>query len=404
MTDIKDVAGAAPDTVLDAVADAVPDERDPPLTVLYVVNEATFFLSHRLRLACEARNCGFRVVIVCGEQTGESQLAAHGFEYRTIPLSRSSFNPLRELRTYLALKQVYRAEQPDLVHHVTIKPVIYGTRIARRMQVAAVVNAIPGLGFVFTRRGKWAWLRRRLVSAMYRSALRHPNMRLILQNREDLDGFIANMHVAPSQTCLIRGAGVDLEEFSFAPEPEAPLSFILVARMLADKGVRQFVEAARNVKALKPSWRFTLLGGVDPGNPASLSAAELESWDAEGVVHWAGHRTDVVDCMRDHHIVCLPTYYREGLPKSLLEAAAIGRAMIASDIPGCRDIVRDGVTGLAVAPRDAPALAAAMVRLGEDGALRERLRNAARSRAEEIFSVEDVVHDTFLVYEELLGA
>ena len=387
------------------VADATnPSPTNPSLTVLYVVNDAAFFLSHRLRLACEARNCGFRVVIVCGEDTGESRLAAHGFEFRTIPLSRSSFNPFRELRTYRALERIYRSEQPDLVHHVTIKPVIYGTRIARRLQVAAVVNAIPGLGFVFTRRGKWAWMRRRLVSAMYRSALRHPNMRLILQNREDLDSFIANMRVAPKQTCLIRGAGVDLEEFSFAPEPEAPPGFILVARMLADKGVRQFVEAARSVKARRPAWRFTLLGGVDPGNPSSLSAAELESWDTEGVVHWAGHRDDVADCMRGHHIVCLPTYYREGLPKSLLEAAAIGRAMIASDIPGCRDIVRDGVTGLVVPPRDVPALATAMVRLGEDGALRERLRNAARSRAEELFSVEDVVHDTFLVYEELLGA
>ncbi|TDJ38804.1 MAG: glycosyltransferase family 1 protein [Gammaproteobacteria bacterium] len=385
------------------VAD-VADVMNPALTVLYVVNDAGFFLSHRLRLACEARNCGFRVVIVCGEETGESQLAAHGFEYRTIPLSRSSFNPFRELRTYRALQRVYRAEQPDLVHHVTIKPVIYGTRIARRLHVAAVVNAIPGLGFVFTRRGTWAWFRRRLVSAMYRSALRHPNMRLILQNREDLDGFIANMRVARSQTCLIRGAGVDLVEFSFAPEPEGPPRFILVARMLADKGVRQFVNAARSVKARNPTWAFTLLGGVDPGNPASLTAAELESWDAEGVVHWAGHRDDVVDCMREHHIVCLPTYYREGLPKSLLEAAAMGRAMIASDVPGCRDIVRDGVTGLVVPARDVHALADAMVRLGENVALRDRLRIAARSRAEELFSVEDVVHDTFLVYEELLGA
>lgn len=381
----------------------VADVMNPALTVLYVVNDAGFFLSHRLRLACEARNCGFRVVIVCGEETGESELAAHGFEYRTIPLSRSSFNPFRELRTYRALQRVYRAEQPDLVHHVTIKPVIYGTRIARRLHVAAVVNAIPGLGFVFTRRGTWAWFRRRLVRAMYRSALRHPNMRLILQNREDLDGFIANMRVARSQTCLIRGAGVDLVEFSYTPEPATPLSFILVARMLADKGVRQFVDAARSVKARNPAWRFTLLGGVDPGNPASLTAAELESWDAEGVVQWAGHRDDVVDCMREHHIVCLPTY-REGLPKSLLEAAAIGRAMIASDVPGCRDIVRDGVTGLVVPPRNACALADAMIRLGEDDALRERFRKAARSRAEELFSVEDVVHDTFLVYEELLGA
>lgn len=341
---------------------------------------------------------------MCGSGTGEQQLAAHGFEYRTVPLSRSGYNPLKEWRTYRALKQIYRTERPDLVHHVTIKPVIYGTRVARRTNVPAVVNAIPGLGFVYIGDGPRAWLRRRVVNGMYRLALRHPNMRLIFQNREDLDGFVAHMRLPHDQTCLIRGAGVDLVEFAFAAEPVGPPSFVLVARMLADKGVRQFVAAARSVKSVHPDWRFSLLGGVDPGNPASLEQTELEAWNAEGVVQWLGHRTDVADCVRAHHVVCLPTFYREGMPKSLLEAAALGRAMIASDIAGCRDVVRHGVTGLLVTPRDADALAAAMLELGTRPELRERLRLAARRRAEELFSVEDVVHDTFLVYEQLLGA
>lgn len=387
------------------VASEPPSTSSPSArsTLLYVVNEASFFLSHRLRLASEARGCGFRVVVVCGAGTGEERLAEHGFECRTVPLTRSGYNPLKEWRTYRALAEIYRTERPDLVHHVTIKPVIYGTRAARRTRVPAVVNAIPGLGFVYIGQGPRAWLRRRVVNAMYRTALRHRNMRLIFQNREDLDGFVAHMRVAPQQTCLIRGAGVDLVEFGFTPEPPGPPSFVLVGRMLADKGVRQFVAAARGVKAAHPDWQFRLLGGVDPGNPASLDEAELKAWNQEGVIEWLGHRSDVVACVGAHHVVCLPSY-REGMPKTLLEAAALGRAMIASDIPGCRDVVRHGVTGLLVPPRDPEALGAAMVELGSEPELRERLRCAARRRAEELFSVEDVVHDTFLVYEQLLSA
>ena len=369
--------------------------------ILFVVNDAGFFKSHRLRLAQEALCRGYEPVVVCGAATGEEALGDFGIRCRSFDLSRSGLNPLRDLNTVLVLLRIYRDEAPDIVHHVTIKPVIYGTLASRLARVPAVVNAIPGMGFVFTRRGFGAQIVRSLVNLLYRIALSHDNMRFIFQNREDLQSFVSHTVIPQQSTYLIRGSGVDLDEFPHLPEPDAPVCFVLVARMLSDKGVREFVDAARDVRKMRPDWRFVLVGGIDPGNPSSLTEAELEIWNAEGVVEWLGHRTDVREVLGESHVVCLPSY-REGLPKSLLEASGIGRAMIASNVPGCREVVRDGITGLLVEPRDARALATAMLRLGDDPTLRARMGVAARERAVALYSIEDVVHDTFLIYDELL--
>jgi glycosyltransferase involved in cell wall biosynthesis len=371
--------------------------------VLFVVNDAGFFRSHRLRLAQEALARGFESVVACGESTGEKALEGLGIRCRVFALSRSGLNPLRDLKTFLALVRIYRDEAPDIVHHVTIKPVIYGTLASRVVRVPAVVNAIPGMGFVFTQRGFTARVVRSLVNLLYRVALSHDNMRFIFQNREDLQGFVEHTVIPEQLTYLIRGSGIDLNEFPCTPEPPEPVTFVLVARMLSDKGIREFVAAARRVRLLQPNWRFQLVGGVDRGNPSSLTEMELKAWHAEGVVEWLGQRSDVRVFLGRSHVVCLPSY-REGLPKSLLEASAMGRPMIASNVPGCREVVRDGITGLLVEPRDSTALADAMLRLGQDPVLRRRLGKAARERAEALYSIEDVVRDTFLIYEELLRA
>jgi len=371
--------------------------------ILFVVNDAGFFKSHRLRLAQEALARGYEPVVACGTATGEAALGEHGVRCRSFDLSRSGLNPLRDLNTFLALLRIYREEAPDIVHHVTIKPVIYGTLASRFARVPAVVNAIPGMGFVFTQRGFTARVVRNLVNLLYRIALSHDNMRFIFQNREDLQSFVEHTVIPEQLTYLIRGSGIDLNEFPYTPEPPGAITFVLVARMLSDKGIREFVEAARSLRVSHPQWRFVLVGGVDRGNPSSLTEAELEAWNAEGVVEWLGHRTDVRELLAKSHVVCLPSY-REGLPKSLLEASGIGRPMIASNVPGCREVVRDGITGLLVEPRDSAALAGAMQRLGQDQVLRARLGRAARERAEALYSIEDVVRDTFLIYDELLRA
>lgn len=370
------------------------------MKIVYVVNEGSFFLSHRRALAVEALRQGAEVLVVCGIGTGEQALAQAQLPYRAVPLSRSGFNPLRELRTILALYRVYRDERPDLVHHVTIKPVLYGTVLARWTGVPAVVNAVPGMGFVFTRRGWLAAIRRAFVNLFYRLAMSHPNMQVIFQNAEDQQSFIANRILDRRHATLIRGSGVDLDEFSCRPEPEGPITFMLVGRMLRHKGVVEFVDAARMVKAKHPDWRFQLVGDVDQGNPASLSRAQVQARHDAGDVEWLGKRGDVAQLMAAAHVICLPSY-REGLPKTLLEGAASGRAMIASDIAGCREVVTDWVTGLIVPARESEPLAAAMLRLGEDGELRRRLGRAAREKAEAVFSIEDVVRHTFRVYDKL---
>ncbi len=373
------------------------------MKVLFVVNEARFFLSHRLPLGLEAKARGWEVVVVTAPMTGEEELRQYGFYHRTVPLSRSGFVPTQEIASYRALKQIYRSEKPDLVHHVTIKPVIYGSFAARTARVPAVVNAVPGMGFVFTRRGAKAAVLRSLVNMLYRLAFSHDNMRVIFQNSEDLRGFLAHAIVKRPAAVLIRGSGVDLARFRPEAQPSGPVTFLLVARMLRDKGVYEYAKAASRARETHADWRFLLAGGVDPGNPTSLGEAELKELEQRYGIEWLGHCDNISDLMARCHIVCLPTFYREGVPKTLLEAAAAGRAMIASDIAGCREVVTDGVTGLLVPPREVDALTDAMLRLGSDARLRERCGRAARDKAEAVFSVDDVVEHTFRVYDELLS-
>ena len=369
-------------------------------TICFVVNEASFLISHRLSLVEEAFRRGFQVAVVCGENSGEELLRELDLNFLTIPLTRSGFNPIEEWQTVRALKRAYEQIKPDIVHHITIKPVIYGTQVARWTGVPGVVNAIPGMGFVFTRRGAWARFRRAFVNAMYRITLSHSNMQVIFQNGEDMRGFIDHAIVDREQSHLIRGSGVDIADYPDAPTPALPVRFVLVARMLRHKGVVEYVRAATALKFQHPDWQFLLVGDVDPGNPSSLSPEELKKWNAEGNISWLGHRKDVPDLLRQCHVVCLPSY-REGLPKTLLEAAAAGKAIVASDAAGCREVVRDEVTGLIVPARDWEKLRDAMDRVGLDAKLRDRLGRAARDKAEAVFSVEDVVQSTFLVYQKL---
>ena len=371
------------------------------MKIFYVVNDAAFFISHRLPLAEHARKLGHAVTIVTAPDTGEARFAELGFDVRTVPMSRSGFNVFSERKTFQALCDLYAAEQPDLVHHVTIKPVIYGSFAARRAGIKSVVNAVPGMGFVFTRRGYLAGVVRAAVNTMYRWAFAHGNMRVIFQNTEDMQGFLGHAIVSREQAVLIRGSGVEVNDFDPTPCSDPTPVFLLAARMLRDKGVLEFAKAAHNLRRQHPNWQFWIAGGEDPGNPTSISADELRRLEARFGVKWLGHVDDMSALLKQVHVVCLPTYYREGLPKTLLDGSAAGRALIASDIAGCREVVTPGVNGLLVTPREVISLSRAMLALGEDEALRNRLGAAARRRAEAIFSVQDVVEHTFRVYDEL---
>jgi len=370
--------------------------------LLFVVNDAGFFLSHRLPVAVGARAAGLDVHVAAPPAEPVERVRAEGFEVHTFPLSRRGMSPLPELASVAALTRLYRRISPDVVHHVTIKPVLYGSVAAQLAGVPAVVNAVTGLGWVFITQGWRAAALRAVVRTAYRVALGHGRSRVVFQNPDDRDLFVQSGLVSESRTVLIRGSGVDMEAFKPLPEPDGAPLIVLAGRLLWDKGVGELVTAARTLKAAGTAARFALVGDADPGNPAGISEAQLETWRRESVVELWGRRTDMAAVLASAHIACLPSY-REGVPKFLIEAAASGRAIVATDVPGCREIVRPGENGLLVPARDAGSLTEALRALIHDPARRARMGAAGRALAVRDFSVEGVVSQTLDVYEDLLG-
>ena len=371
--------------------------------LLFVVTEDWYFCSHRLPLARAAREEGFEVLVAARMDRHVDRIAAEGLRPVPIRMRRRRANPWHELRTIAELVRLYRRERPDIVHHVAMKPVIYGTLAALLAGVPAVVNALAGLGYVFTSSDLRARLLRAPVRAALRLLLGARRVRTIVQNPDDARALEA-IGVPGPRVLVIPGSGVDTDAFRPAPEPEGAVVACMVGRMLRDKGVAELVAAARRLKATLPSLRVLLVGPPDPGNPASIPEATLRAWAGEGVIEWTGPRDDVADLWRAAHLGVLPSY-REGLPKSLLEAAASGRPMVATDVPGCREIVVDGETGLLVPPRDADALADAIGRLASDRDLRERMGAAARERVVARFSEPRIEPEaeTLALYRSLLS-
>jgi glycosyltransferase involved in cell wall biosynthesis len=369
--------------------------------LLFVVNEAAFFVSHRLPLVGASREAGLDVHVAVAPGIGVASIASAGAAVHLLPLSRAGRNPWREGRTIAAMAQVYRHLMPQLVHHVSVKPVLYGTIAARAVGVPAVVNAITGLGWLFTGNGNAAKFRRRGAIAAYRFALRHPKMRVIVQNADDRDEIVRHRIAPENSVVLIEGSGVDLDAFPLRPLEGGVPIVLLPARMLRDKGVVEFVEAARLLRT-EVNARFALVGGIDTHNPAGVSASTLNAWQAEGVVEWWGHRTDMPYVMSRAAIVVLPSY-REGMPKVLLEAAASGRAIVTTDVPGCRAAVVPNENGLIVPPRDVPRLAAALRSLIDDPERRARMGAAGRRLAVRRWGIAGVLRATMDVYDSLIA-
>lgn len=370
--------------------------------ILFLQTQDYTFWSHRLPFAKAAQEAGYEVVVAAHEDAHGERIRAEGLRLVPLPWRRGGVNPFYELFLVYKILRLYAAESPDLVHQVTAKPILYGTLAAKLCGVPAVVNTFTGLGFVFISPGLKARLLRGAVSLALRLALSAKNSRTIFQNKDDRALFVAGGLVAASRAKLIRGSGVDVAHFTPSPEPEGEPLVVLPARMLWDKGVGEFVEAARLLAADGVRARFALVGDADAANPAAVPAARLAQWKTEGVVEWWGHRADMGEVYRLASVVCLPSY-REGLPKALMEAAACARALVTADVPGCREVVVHEETGLLVPARETRGLAAALKRLIADGALRRRLGENARKLAESAFAVELVVDQTLRVYGELLN-
>ena len=371
--------------------------------LLFVVNEVGFFLSHRLPLACAARNAGYEVHIAAPDGVASEQVRANKIFFHPIPINRKGISPLAEIYSMIAMYRLYKKLLPDIVHHVTIKPVLYGGLAARLARVRAVVSAVTGLGFVFVSRGFGMRILRAGIKAVYRLALDHANSRVIFQNPDDRELFVRESLLLENRTVLIRGSGVDMACFFPHPEPDGVPLVVLSARMLWDKGVGEFVEAAIKLKAHGVRARFALVGDSDEGNFAAVPITQLSAWRDKGIVEWWGHQGDMPNVLAQAHVVCLPSFYGEGVPKSLIEAAASGRPIVTTNMPGCREIVQNEENGLLVRPRDVDSLVTALRRLIEDGDLRKRFGTRGREIAMAGFSIEQVVAETLAVYKELLA-
>lgn len=367
-------------------------------SLMFVVNNPAFFLSHRLPIALAARDAGYDVSVATMEGAAVEAIKAHGLAHYVLPMSRSGMNPLAELKTLYAIYRLFKIVEPDIVHLVTIKPVLYGGIAARLAGVRGVVSAISGLGFIFTREHKGIDWVRLITQQLYRFALGHRNSRVIFQNRNDRDILGRIGAVRDGQVVMIRGSGVDLDTYAALPEPALPIRIIFVARLLKDKGVLEYVEAARMSRRDGKPYQWLVVGNPDPGNPASVTEEDARAWGDS--VAWLGERSDIAALYADAHIVVLPSY-REGLPKSLVEAAACGRAVITTDVPGCRDAIEADQTGMLVPVRDAGAIYEAVCDLAENTDKRQAMGRAGRELALQAFDIRKVVQAHLDIYQAL---
>jgi len=369
--------------------------------LLYFITEDWYFCSHRLPLALAARAAGYEVAVVTNVNEHEETIRRAGIRLIPFSLSRRGMNLVSELAVLAQLFLLYRREKPDLVHQVAMKPVLYGSLVARLSGVPHVVNALAGLGYVFTSDQPKARILRPVIASAFLGLLNSRRSRLILQNMDDCAKFIRKRFISEERIRLIRGSGVDTAAFSPTPEPSGIPVIVLASRMLWDKGIKEFVEAARQLKDRGINTRFVLVGNTDLHNPSAIPNEQLTDWHTEGVVEWWGRRDDMPAVFEQSHIVCLPSY-REGLPKVLLEAASCGRAIVTTDTPGCREVVRNGENGLLVPMRSTAELADALQLLIEKPGLRKKMGARGREIVVSEFAVEKVVSETMAVYRELL--
>jgi glycosyltransferase involved in cell wall biosynthesis len=375
--------------------------------LIFFANTDWYLYNFRRSLALAAQSSGYEVLLVSPPGEYGERLRHLGLRWQPLPrMDRRSLNPLRELQLLLSLVVLFRHERPTLVHGFTIKCAVYGSLAAQLARVPARVNAVAGLGYVFASSDRKARWLRPMVRAMLHLALRGRRTRLILQNPDDRMMFQQSGLIELDRVDLIPGSGVDCVRFcpcadgSSTPRPQPCV--LLAARLLWDKGVGEYVEAARLLRSAGRSVRFLLAGTPDPGNPAAVPESTLHQWVDEGVIEWLGHVDDTSELFRSVDIVALPTYYREGLPKSLIEAAACSLPLVATDMPGCREVVTNEVDGLLIPPHDAGALAQAIARLIDSPGLAARLGAAARLKALANFDERLVIERTLAVYRELL--
>ncbi|MFP8843613.1 glycosyltransferase family 4 protein [Shewanella baltica] len=373
--------------------------------LIFIVNVDWFFVSHRLPIALKAISEGYNVTIACHFTTHRCEIEEMGLKTIEVPFNRSGSSFFNEIKTLFLLRRIIRSEKPSIVHAVTIKPVLYSGLVLKTLRdKISFVAAISGLGYVFTADNLRAKLTRRIASLFYKVSLSHDKKIVIFQNSSDESILTSVANIKAEQKVLIKGSGADLKTYNYTQENcSQNIKVVMACRLLREKGVYEFVEAARQVKKRFPESKFLLVGAPDLDNPNTVTQHEIEQWVEENLIIYLGQRTDIPSIFSDSNIVCLPSFYGEGVPKVLIEAAACGRAIVTTDNPGCRDAVKNGITGLCVPVKDANALAAAIIKLIESPKLRQEMGASARIFAENEFDVQAVVDKHLKIYQHLLS-
>jgi glycosyltransferase involved in cell wall biosynthesis len=369
------------------------------MKLLFVVADDWYFLSHRLPLALAALREGFDVAVATRVGTQGQEILDAGF--RLIPLQhlkRERRSPLNEIRTIAELRGIYQREKPDIVHHVALKPVLYGSIAALGLPLK-IVNAFAGLGYLASSNSPKAIALRSVIWNVMRFLLNRPKAFTILQNFEDRDFAISKLSMSNEKTEVIMGSGVDLDIFRPSPQPSGVPIVMLPSRLLWNKGVAEFVAAAQQLTASGARARFVLVGDTDEGSPSAIPRAQLAEWQDSGSIEWWGKMSNMQDVLPQSAIVCLPSY-REGLPKVLVEAAACARPIVTTDVPGCRDVVQHYVNGMLVPAQDSEVLALSIKVLLDNPELRQRMGEAGRKKAAH-FSQDVVIEKTLSRYSAL---
>lgn len=370
--------------------------------LLFVVNVDWFFLSHRLPIALAAQKKGFCVYIATSDTGSRKVIEGYGFQFIHLPVLEKGGGIIAELSTFLRLLHLFRKVRPEIVHHVTIRPVMYGSIAARLAGVPSVVNALSGLGYLYINETLVNKLLRPVVNICFRLGFGHKNSILILQNSDDFKMISSLKLIKPEKVSIIRGSGVNINQFAYSPEQKKDkVKVALIGRMLWDKGVGEFVRASEQLVEQGIKASFHLYGAPYPNNPMSISKEVLKKWNSLDFIECHGHVNDVAIILKDIDIVCLPSY-REGLPKSLLEAAACGKPIVATNVPGCREIVNDGKNGFLVPVKDHIILANKIKVLVNDSELRHQFGLMSRKKVVEEFSEKLVVNQTLKLYKKLL--
>lgn len=369
--------------------------------LLMVVNEDWFFLSHRKDIALKAQEAGWDVTIIAHDSGKGEVIRSLGLKFINLPIDSTGMNPVHELKTLNFLCKLYSKNRDAIVHHVGLKNILWGSLAARKENVRGVVNAVSGLGSLFA--NEKSLLNKALIQVL-KFGHRHKNLKVIFQNHDDERLFDDRNVVTTAQKRFIKGSGVDLDDYAFVPMPiNGKIKVIFTGRMIEEKGVLVLIEAAEKLrKEFEPYAEFLLVGGLYP-NPKALKKEDIEARCDGKYISWLGYRTDVKDLLAASSIVAFPSYYREGLPKSLIEANAIGRPIITTNSIGCKDTVEDGVNGYLIPVKDSVTLSQKLRLLLTNPELRVKMSQAARKIAERDFSLTNVIEKHLEIYNELFS-